>query len=288
MADEKRSSFEVEVPDLALPDVGPAPAVRAAAKAPAAKPLPRAVPDDDDDGLGMEIERDVSRPFEGPASTSRPTTRGAGMELDGPARPRPASSGLEVTYRRLDPRSVQGDDGPSRLPAVLGPIAAVVASAGSFAALVRTVHRPAGIELTRIAPHAFDGTSVVGSAVVALTAFVLAMATGYAGVRSSSRSWLLVATATATMLLALAMVTIILASSGEHGPPPDGALLVPFLAPFALATAGVDLVVRAARRFMRAHGARKLGGVPLAAIAGGLLFVAFEASRLASLLPRWR
>ena len=86
----------------------------------------------------------------------------------------------------------------------------------------------------------------------------------------------------ALLLLSLAMVTVTLASTGDNPTPPDGALLVPFLAPAVLALLGLGLWGRAARIFTRAYGARKLGGLPLALIAGGLAFAAFEISKLAA------
>ncbi len=264
----------MDVPDLDVPASGPAPVVRPPAK-PAAPATPAAA-DDDVFGLGMEIERDISQPFQGPPSTAQPRAH----------RPRPSSSGLDVTYKRLDPRSTEGGPyRPSKATVVLGPLAAAVVAAAAFGGLAHALHRPTGFALTSLAPRAFDGTSVVGSGIVAVTALVLSIAIGYAGVRASSRSWLLVGTATCTMLLALAMVTVTLASSGEHGPPPDGALLVPWLAPFAIALAGLDALVRGARTMTKREGARKLGGVPLALAAGGLVFVALEASRFAALLP---
>ena len=83
------------------------------------------------------------------------------------------------------------------------------------------------------------------------------------------------------LLLALAMVTVTLASTGENPTPPDGVLLVPYVTPVAIALLALGMGLRAGRILGRARGARRVAGVPLAAIAGVLAFVAFEVSRLA-------
>ncbi len=285
--DKRATAASPDVPDL---DVPARPAVSGAARTASPVSGPARVQPassfDDDDGLGMEIERDITRPFDAP-SPARPGGHG-GVSLDGPSKPRASSSGLDVTYRRLDPKREHVDGGPSLASRIGGPIAALVVFGGTAAALLRFVHRPSGTSPTSLLPSAFDGTSVPASGAVALTSLVLAIAIGYVGVRARTRSWMLVGAAAVVMLLALAMVTVTLASSGEHGPPPDGALLVPWLAPLAMLLGGIDVLVRSARRFVQAEGAAKLGGVPLAVLAGLLVFAAAEASRLASALPSFR
>lgn len=294
MAEEKRSpAASFEVPDLDVPKSRPTPSGGASPPVSGAQPAMRAPAprafDDDDDGLGMEIERDVTRPFDAPAPAARPS--GRGIALDGPAPVRAAvsGSGLDVAYRRLDPKPRdEGDDGPGIAARVLGPVGAVVLAGGAFAGLCRVAHHGAGTSPTSLLPSAFDGTSAAASGAVALSSLVLAIAIGFFGVRARTRSWVLVGSASLVLLLALAMVTVTLASSGERGPPPDGALLVPWLAPLAVALGGVDVVVRSAKRFTNAYGAAKLAAVPVALVAGALLFAAAESSRFASLLSTLR
>lgn len=279
VADDKRSRGpSLDVPDLDVPR----PRTAAPARAPAAAPSPM----DDDDPLGMEIQRDMSQPFAPPAPSPPASARGGGGVALSDAPRGAKASGLDVEYNRLAPRPKEVPTGPGTLATVLGPLGAVVLAGGAFAGLLRLVHRPAGLSVTALLPSAYDGSSAVASGAVAIGSLVGAVALGYVGVRASSRSWLLVGSAALVMLLALAMVTVTLASSGEHGPPPDGALLVPWLAPFATLLGGLDLVLRGARRLLHEEGGARAAGAPIALVGGALVFLAVETSRFAHLLPR--
>lgn len=289
MPDEKRSP----APDLDIPDlVLPAKRVSTSDAAPVSGAVARGAPvppSSLDDDLGMELERDVSRPFEAPPPSrgARPAAAGS-IALDGPRPSRPSTSGLDVSYDRLAPRARRAEERPSRLGAVLGPLAALVLAGGAFAGLLRVAHRPAGRAVTGALPMAFDGSSAIASGAVALSSLVLAVALGTVGVRAKTKSWLLVGAASLVMLLSLAMVTVTLASSGETSAPPDGALLVPWLAPFAMLLGGIDVVVRGARAFVSGEGAGKLRGLPVALVGGALVFLAVETSRFSHLLPSLR
>jgi hypothetical protein len=94
-------------------------------------------------------------------------------------------------------------------------------------------------------------------------------------------AWALVASGGVLLLLALAMVTVTLASTGENTAPPDGVLLVPYLFPAATVLLALGVYTRGARAFTRGRGAARAGALPLAAIAGLLAFAAFETSRFA-------
>ncbi|HSO35606.1 MAG TPA: hypothetical protein VLT33_23920, partial [Labilithrix sp.] len=69
--------------------------------------------------------------------------------------------------------------------------------------------------------------------------------------------------------------------TGDNPTPPDGVLLIPYLAPAGVVLLALGMAGRAGRIMAQARGARRLGGVPLALIAGALAFVAFEVRRLA-------
>ncbi len=236
------------------------------------------VAQDDEDDFDMHIERNIAGSLLPAATSSRsmPAGRTSGAH-------RTASTGLEVAHVRASSRAAVEDD--EDLPGIgmriVGFAVAGVFLAGAGGALVRFAHRSGGFTPTKVLPHAFDGTSAPESGVVALTALALAVALGFGGIKSTPRSWSWVASATAMMLLALAMVTVTLASTGENPEPPDGALLVPYLLPAALLFFGLGLGGRAAWLFAQRGALRKLGAIPVAAIAGALCFAAYEASKLA-------
>ena len=82
------------------------------------------------------------------------------------------------------------------------------------------------------------------------------------------------------MLTALTMVTVTLASSGEAGAPPDGLLLLPYVAPLALIGIALGINGRAMILF-RGSIPRKAAGIPLTLIAAVVAFLAYETSFLA-------
>ena len=167
------------------------------------------------------------------------------------------------------------DDEPSTKMKIATNVGALVLFGGAIAALVKLAHRAGGHSLTSVLPHAFDGTSVAQSGSVAGASLVLAIVLGFIGLRLRPRSWAFVVSGGAMLLTSLAMVTVTLVSTETNETPPDGALLIPWVVPIALAAVAIGLALRARRR---------LAALPLAAIAGALAFLAFEVSKLASLL----
>jgi len=275
-----------EVPELEVPLP---PSARVPIAAPAVSVPPASVPDlskapahgiafdtPDDDDFDMQIERNVAGTSLEMATSSRMS---AAPRLSSP---RIASSGLEVAHVRPSARRhVDDDDAPPSVGArIAGFVIATSVLGGAAFALFRFV-KPHGLSPTKLLPHAFDGTSAPESGVVALTGLVLAIALGFAGIKAAPRSWAWVGSGAAMLLLSLAMVTVTLASTGENPEPPDGALLVPYLAPAALLMLGLGVGGRAAALFARRGIGRKLGAIPVAAIAGAICFVAFAASKLA-------
>ncbi|AKU94438.1 hypothetical protein AKJ09_01102 [Labilithrix luteola] len=235
-----------------------------------------------DDDFDMHIERD----FTGPASSSHYSGAPASgpVSKHGDLSPR-ASSGLEVTHRRLDAQRKHAIEvyEPSLLVKVIGPLLALVVTGGAAFGLVRYAHKGGGFSPMAHLPHAFDGTSMTTSAVVSLVTLALAIALGFLGVRLRPRSWAFVASAAVLLLMALAMVTVALASTGENSAPPDGALLLPYLMPVFVALLGLGVTGRAANAFTREGIAPKLATIPLAALAGAILFAAYETSRFGAL-----
>ena len=273
---------ELEVPlpasarvPIAAPAVSaPPPAAPALSKAPA-HGISFDTPDDDD--FDMQIERNVASTSLEMATSSRMS---AAPRLSAP---RIASSGLEIAHVRPGSRRRAEDDDdapPSTGARIAGFVISLVVLASAAFALFHFV-KPHGLSPTKLLPHAFDGTSAPESGVVALTGLVLAIALGFAGIKSTPRSWATVGSGAAMLLLSLAMVTVTLASTGENPEPPDGALLVPYLAPAALLLLGLGVGGRAAALFARRGIGKKLGAIPLAAIAGAICFVAYATSKLA-------
>lgn len=178
-------------------------------------------------------------------------------------------------------RRYDDEDEPGIAVKLLGALVMLAVAGGTGFGLLRTIHQPGGRDVTHALPHAFDGTAATESGAVALGALVVAVLLGFLGLRLKPHAWTVVASGGAFLLLALAMVTVTLASSGEEAAPPDGVLLVPYLFPAATLLFALGLFVRSARLFAHAVGMRRAGAIPIAVIAGALAFIAFETSRLA-------
>jgi hypothetical protein len=270
------------VPELSFDAVPPSSRGRSASPAGAPPPRPMAPvasEDGDVDDFDMEIERNIattamssmtSAPPSGAHGGGRTSGR-AGLELAAPSR-----MAREAVAQRH-----HGDQEPSTGEKIAGLALSVVIAGGAAFALFHYVHHARGIDVTRTLPHAFDGTSATESGALSLVSLVVAVVLAYAGLKLRPYAWAIVAAAGAMLLLTLAMVTVTLASTGENPTPPDGALLVPYLLPAALLMLGLGIVARAARLFALGGGARRGASVPVAAIAGAILFIAFEASRFA-------
>lgn len=276
-------------PPSARGAAAPPSAPHSSARVPAAPAAPPSVSfGGDEDDFDMEIERNIASTDLATATSSRSSghelaARGGshGMRAGGLAAV--SSTGLEVAHVRARSRDVAGDEDeePTTASKVGGHALSLVVYAGTAAALVQVAHRAGGLSLAHVMPHAFDGTSAPESGVVALVSLVVAVVLGFAGLKLTPRSWSLVASGGAMLLVALAMVTVTLASTGENPTPPDGALLVPYLLPVALALVSAGVASRAGRLFAMGGIGRRLGSIPVAAIAGALAFLAYETSRLA-------
>lgn len=286
------TSGTLDIPDLVVPVRRPSGTMGAVAQPPKPGPAPAAkaavpahgidfTPQDDD--LDMHIERDFTGPSSSASHSSRVPASGL-VAKHGDASPR-SSSGLEVTHRRLDAqrRNAVEIDEPSLLVKVLGPVLSIVVTGGAAVGLVRYAHKHGGFSPMAHLPHAFDGTSMTTSAVVSLVTLALAIALGFLGVRLRPRSWAFVASAAVLLFMALAMVTVALASTGENSAPPDGALLLPYMIPAFVALFGLGVTGRAASAFTREGVLPKLVTIPLAALAGAILFAAYEISRFGAL-----
>lgn len=238
----------------------------------------------DDDDFDMQIERNL-------ASTSIPvasSAHGAGATARSSRTSGAhgaAGTGLELAQpsRMAREQAARGheDAGPGAGTRLAAALVTLLVAGGTTFGLIHQVHRAGGRDVTRLLPHAFDGTSATESGAVSLVSLVVAVILIFVGLRLKPHVWAIVAGGGALLLLALAMVTVTLASTGENAAPPDGVLLVPYLFPAAAVLFALGVYARSARVFARARGAGRVGAVPLAAIAGVLAFVAFETSRLA-------
>jgi hypothetical protein len=228
----------------------------------------------DDDDFDMEVERNVASTSMQTAQSSRSSgghrASGGGLELAAPSR-----MAREASSRTEERRE------PTFGSKAAGLAVTVIVGGGTAFALWKYMHHAGGFDVTRALPHAFDGTSATESGAISLVSLVVAVIVGFVGLRFKPHAWAVVAAGGTILLLALAMVTVTLASTGENPTPPDGALLVPYLFPAAVLMVAIGVKGRAARLFAAGHGARRLASVPLAAIAGAIAFLAFEASRFA-------
>lgn len=243
-----------------------------------------------DDFGGMEIERggSVSMP---PAISQRPSGHG------GPASARPhvsgapasvrsgapaSGSGLEVAYSRASARPRPAPRGPSVLETILANTLDLVLFAGSIAGLVKLVHRHGGRPIASLLPHAFDATSSLQSGTVALSTLAVAIGVGVAGFKVRPRSWAIVGSGVALFLAAIAMVTVTLVATDDNPMPPDGALAIPYVVPFALLLLGIGIARRGVHRFYEG-GSRRALIVVFAMLGAVFAFGAIELSALARL-----
>ena len=231
--------------------------------------------DDDDDGgmFDMEIERNV-------ASTSFAQSAGA----RGPGAQPGGRPGLELAapsrMAREGAARPRYADEPGFGMKLAGLTLSAAIAGGTAFSLWKYVYHARGFDVMQMVPHAFDGTSAPQSGAVSLVALIIAVVLGFIGLKLKPYAWAVVSAGGLTLLLALAMVTVTLGSTGENVPP-DGGLLVPYLLPSALLLVSLGIVGRAGRRFAGGFGAPKALVLPYAAFAGAVGYLAFEVSRLA-------
>jgi hypothetical protein len=232
--------------------------------------------DDDDGGLGMEIERNLAMtPYASGAPGAHTSARPAGgmrpgLELAAPSRMARAAA-AEPQYA----------DEPGTGMKLAGLALSAVIAGGTAFSLWKYVYHARGFDITRALPHAFNGTSATESGIISLVGLVTAIGLGFAGLKLRPHAWAIVASGGLMLLLAIAMVTVTLGSTGESNVPPDGGLLVPYLLPASVLLLALGLVGRAGRRFAVGQGGRKALVLPFAAIAGAVGYLAFELSRFA-------
>jgi hypothetical protein len=235
----------------------------------------------DDDDFDMEIERNVAGTSMPTAQSSRTSGTHAAARPSGQA----GKLGLELAapsrmVRERTERAAEGYE-PGTGIKLAGLALVTLLGGGTALVLWKYVHHAGGFDMMRSMPHAFDGTSATESGAVSLVALVIAVTVGFIGLRFKPHAWAVVAAGGAILLLALAMVTVTLASTGENPTPPDGALLVPYLFPAAVLMLAIGVEGRAARLFATSYGIRRVSAVPIAAFGGAIAFLAFEASRFA-------
>jgi hypothetical protein len=209
-----------------------------------AKPAPKAPAgpspfDDDDDD--MEIDRNVANdpmaiPHVGRARAGAP--RGGGLE---PGRAAGYPPGLEID-RRPSPaerwrageeeEGFEGDDERTLLFKILDAVLVLASFGGAGYALVRFAHRGAGWRFLKLAPAAFDGSSMGWSGGMAVGLIAVAAALGVFGWLARPRSWGYFLGALGALVSGAAMVTVTMAITPEGlETPPDGARLLPWILP---------------------------------------------------------
>jgi len=170
---------------------------------------------------------------------------------------------------------------PKRTRHALTPPQWAAASATSLvtaAVLAGALHRPSAFVVGRM----LGGESVAASGAGAITTLVLAPLLAFVAVRAG-RSKPLLAAAGASLLSALALISVAL-SSEDGGPAPDAAVVVPFVLP--LVALGVAVHVGAAARARFADDA-EIRPVHVSAVAVGVCaFVAFATSPAGAALAR--
>lgn len=260
-------SFERSLP-MSLPSVSHAPSIREGLSF-----------DSGGDDFDMEIERVGAMSSLVPAS--QPVSHSRRPEPRVSAAPA-GRAGVDVAYRRLEPKPAF-DVGPSRSEKLVAWLVPIALGGATLALLARFVHRQGGREIVGLAPSAFDGTSAMGSGAVAIGALVVAIAIGFVGLRWTPRSYAMLGSGASMLVASLAMVTVTLVAMDENPSPADGALLIPYVVPFALFLLGAGVVGRSRVLFLAGGAARRAAAVVAALVGGAVVFTAIEASALASL-----
>ena len=181
------------------------------------------------------------------------------------------------------PKRPAAPSGPSTGSTVAGVAVDAVLALGSLGALLRFVHRPSGISLKAIVPHAFDGTSAIAAGVVALVAVALTVAFFVAGLRAP-RSWSLLFGGFGALLSAMVMIVVTFSTTPSDPPtPPESAFILPFVLPLVLLGLAAWAASFGFRRWRGGGGGRALL-IPFAILSGALLFGAFEVSPASGVL----
>lgn len=236
----------------------------------------------DDDDFDMEIERNVATTSLANATSSRASgAHGSGRASSSGIRPDLELAAPSRMSRAAAAERSRYADEPSVPMKLAGLAVGAVLAGGTAFSLWKYVYHARAFDVTSVMPHAFDGTSAPESGVVSLVALVLAIAIGFLGLRLKPHAWAVVGAAGLTLLLALAMVTVTLGSTGENSVPPDGVLLVPYLVPAIVLFLALGILGRGGRRFAYAYGAGKAIVIPFAAVAGAVGLLAFQLSRFA-------
>lgn len=219
--------------------------------------------DDWDDG----IERGGG--FE-PAISQRPAPASSRGPMSGG--PPPASMNLDVAYRRPTAPSSSDADAPTFLEKLGGRALALVGIAAAVVPLVKYIHKPGRLLITKLLPHAYDATSLAQSGAVAGTLLVASIALGYLGIKRRPKSWGMMLSAVVTLISSLAMVTVALVATDEQPTPPDGARLIPYAIPLAFVLLGLGIAGGGQQRYYYG-GARRV--LPLVmGLVGGLIIYA--------------
>jgi hypothetical protein len=314
MAEGKRTFDvpDVSIPDLDLRSPSGRPQAGPGSSTPASAPPPQARPPIIDDApfdieRGMSAER-MAMGQHGPMAGAGAPMPSSGLDLDAvpssqrniqaaapasermgpaagahapPASQRATPARLELDRRRPQSAVEYVEEPAPLVQRILARMMALLGFAGAAAAGYMYIHRSGGRQPMGLLPHAWDGTSMKTAAAVSLAMFVLSMAFGIWGFITRPRTWGFVLAGGLMLLQSLGMVTVALASSGESGVPPDGALLVPWLTPAFLVLLGLGVSSRAATMWERGGWGRRLATLPVGAIGGAIAFVGYEISRFA-------
>ena len=106
----------------------------------------------------------------------------------------PASLNLDVAYRRQT-APVHEYEALSFLENAGGRALALAGLAAAVVPLVKYIHRPGWLLVTKLLPHAYDATSLAQAGTVAGVLLVGSIAVGYMGIKARPRSWSMVISA---------------------------------------------------------------------------------------------
>jgi hypothetical protein len=191
----------------------------------------------------------------------------------------------EPTLGRANPHVVPGTyKGESRWIGFVGPLLHIVVWLGTVFGMMRLAYRPSGIDVTRLLPSAFDGSSVVASGSLSLGALGVCVALGISAFRGAHRTYGFLVSALGCMLLGMAMITITFSTSGENAAPPDAAMLVPFLVPLLTVGASIAMLEWAFWQWRTGEAGRRALSLFYAAIGGTLAFATVELAQLEKIL----
>jgi hypothetical protein len=214
-----------------------------------------------------------------PISVSMTRAKAPAINLTSSAPPPPIELGHAISEQPFAPRR---HDVPKARRSALGTVANVfivgLGFAGAAAPLVRFAHHASGWKLPSFFHYALDGGSAVwsGSASMATLALTIVLAIMGTYARPRSYGYLLASLGMLLVAISCIVITFTVSPAGPPEIPPDGARLVPWVAPAVPLGIGLRLLRNAWAKCEEGNAGARLKGFCIAALSAATIFLAVE------------